>query len=109
MRTRGVPTGLVLSSHFYPALPRRAFTHRPSGAGMLGFHMPPVRAGMQLRDYFSFSSSILMRRDFRNFRSWSLILNSGLVERVVTREVLSEVFSPCLLTPMVASSTKKMS
>src|SRR5580693_6836870 len=59
--------------------------------------------------YFSFSSSILMRRDLRNFKSWSLILNSGLVERVVTRDVLSEDFSPCLLTPMVASRTRKMS
>src|ERR1700734_1684438 len=58
---------------------------------------------------FYFSSSILMRRDLRNLRSWSLILNSGLVERVVTREVLSEDFSPCLLTPMVASRTRKMS
>jgi len=27
----------------------------------------------------------------------------------VTREVLSEVFSPCLLTPMVASKTRKIS
>ena len=44
-----------------------------------------------------------MRRDLRNFRSWSLTLNSGLVESVVTSEVLSEDFSPCLLTPMVAS------
>src|SRR3984893_3118526 len=50
-----------------------------------------------------------MRSDFRNLRSWSLILNSGLVERVVTREVLSEDFSPCLLTPMVASRTRNMS
>src|SRR6202050_793038 len=58
---------------------------------------------------YYFSSSILMRSDFRNFRSWSLILNSGLVERVVTRDVLSEDFSPCLLTPMVASRTRKMS
>src|SRR4029077_18643293 len=55
------------------------------------------------------SSSILMRSDFRNLRSWSLILNSGLVDRVVTREVLSEDFSPCLLTPMVASRTRNMS
>src|ERR1700726_3271091 len=50
-----------------------------------------------------------MRRDFRNLRSWSLILNSGFVDRVVTSEVLSDDFSPCLLTPMVASSTRKIS
>src|SRR5712692_9105036 len=50
-----------------------------------------------------------MRRDFRNFRSWSLILNSGLLVRVVTMEVLSLDFSPGLLTPIVASSTRKMS
>src|SRR6266853_5033754 len=57
----------------------------------------------------SSSSSILMRRDFRNFKSWSLILSSELVLRVETREVLSVECSPCLLTPMVASSTRKMS
>src|ERR1035438_8605650 len=37
------------------------------------------------------------------------MLSSGLLERVVTSEVLSEDFSPGLLTPIVASSTKKMS
>src|SRR6185503_5649172 len=58
---------------------------------------------------YAASFSILMRSDFRNLRSWSLILNSGLVVRVVTREVLSSDFSPGLLTPMVASSTRKMS
>src|SRR5712692_4073160 len=50
-----------------------------------------------------------MRSDFRNLRSWSLILNSGLLVSVVTREVLSPDFSPGLLTPIVASSTRKMS
>src|SRR5205807_8848772 len=42
-------------------------------------------------------------------RSCSLILNSGLLLSVVTSEVLSPGFSPCLLTPIVASSTRKMS
>src|SRR5271157_2741460 len=56
-----------------------------------------------------FSSSILMRSDFRNLRSWSLTLNSGFVDNVVTSEVLSVGFSPCLLTPIVASRTRKMS
>jgi PEGA domain len=55
------------------------------------------------------SSSILIRRDFRNFISWSLTLSSGLLLRVVTIEVLSGDFSPGLLTPIVASSTRKMS
>ena len=32
---------------------------------------------------YATSSSILMRKDFRNFKSWSLILNSGLVVSVV--------------------------
>src|ERR1700726_3403897 len=37
------------------------------------------------------------------------MLSSGLLERVVTMEVLSSDFSPGLLTPIVASSTRKMS
>src|SRR5271157_2300793 len=55
------------------------------------------------------SSSILMRSDLKNLRSWSLTLNSGFVDNVVTSEVLSVGFSPCLLTPIVASRTRKMS
>src|SRR5258708_29974640 len=38
---------------------------------------------------YAASSSILMRSDFRNLRSWSLIFNSGLLDRVVTIDVLS--------------------
>src|SRR5271169_7008849 len=93
----------------------------------VGRVLPPERAGSRRHDHVDrkllsaaylswpglslscFSSSILMRSDFRNLRSWSLILNSGLVDRVVTSEVLSDDFSPCLLTPMVASRTRKMS
>src|SRR5579885_1238912 len=58
---------------------------------------------------YATSSSLLMRSALRNLTSESLTLKVGLVVRVVTSEFLSAAFSPCLLTPMVASSTRKMS
>src|SRR3954462_161413 len=48
---------------------------------------------------YAASSSILIRKDFRNLRSWSLTFSSGLLESVVTIEVLSD-FSPGRLTPI---------
>src|SRR5580704_14023936 len=63
-------------------------------------------AGIRLcaRSLYAASSSTLMRSDLRNLRSWSLILNS-----VVIRAGFSLDFSPGLLTPIVASSTRKIS
>src|SRR6185437_10414630 len=66
-------------------------------------------ADMEKRSYVC-SSSTLMRSDFKNFRSWSLTLNSKLLEEEeVTSVVFSALLSPGLLIPMVASSTRKMS
>src|SRR5258708_23049673 len=120
MHARGHP-GLAFN-----ALPRGCLhhrirrTHKTSGLNVQNFCYREWKTGPN-RNFpcwgtvstFGYSASssfsILMRRDFRNFKSWSLILSSELVLRVETREVLSVECSPCLLTPMVASSTRKMS
>src|ERR1700683_4422584 len=43
VRTSAVPPGLITSSHCYPALPCRAFTCRPLGAGILARACPAVQ------------------------------------------------------------------
>src|SRR5438128_10423622 len=50
----------------------------------------------QWHDCQAASSSILIRRDLRNFISWSLTLNSGLLVRVVTIDVWSGACGSCL-------------